>query len=198
MLGYLCKRVYLGIAFIFFLTGCISSQITETELSPSELIVDRSILLDEHVRITRVNQTERIIVVGSFANDESPYYITLEDWKRVKNIVTYRAALQSDILYFKIRIDKRGKTPSTMYELLNYTIRTAVCDDNICYGPSRLNKNRYEGFSISENYVAIPEEFRPKIVILYMILGSASSLTSNPGNMVVVGRIELDKLSPIR
>ncbi|MEM1700791.1 MAG: hypothetical protein QW785_01905 [Candidatus Anstonellales archaeon] len=92
MLGYLCKRVYLGIAFIFFLTGCISSQITETELSPSELIVDRSILLDEHVRITRINQTERIIVVGSFANDESPYYITLEDWKRVKNIVTYRAA----------------------------------------------------------------------------------------------------------
>ena len=91
------------------------------------------------IKTISLKETKRIIQTGSFVNENSPFYLTIEDLKEGKNfklpVGNFEVQNENKIIYLKLKLEKKEGELDLMSDLIKYRIVGRACnlEKKICY-----------------------------------------------------------------
>ncbi len=92
------------------------------------------------IKTINLGETKRVIQTGSFVNENSPFYLTIEDFKEGQNfklqVGNFEAQNENKIIYLKLKLEKKEGELGLMSDLIKYRIVGRACnlEKKICYG----------------------------------------------------------------
>lgn len=177
-----------GIILIILIILSVSQEKRKpVELSPSELSKEYSKNLISQIsnlglKTIKLGETRRIIQIGSFVNENSPFYLTIEDYKEGQNfdssVGKFKTSEENRIIYLKAKLEKRAGEIGLMYDLIKYRIIGRACnfEKKICYeawdrqdpGLESIEKEQKKNLATRDYYLltTVPKDEKIDTIIL--------------------------------
>ncbi len=136
------------------------------------------------IKTINLGETKRIVQTASFINENSPFYLTIEEFSEGQNfnlpVGKFETGEENKIIYLKARLEKREGELDLMHDLIKYRIVGRACnlEKKICYeswdrqdpGIESIEKEKKKNLTRRDYYFLITVPKDEKLIQSFYLL----------------------------